>query len=165
MLKELHNLSKLYVLIVKDLLFVTLLTKYYDRILLDLNYNGEGKDSKEKKLDKENQKLDKNVIYDTNKHHDGLNDKDDDNINFNSNKVGKTITVVKNNNTLNNAEGNNVQDKDKDEDMMQEIVRQTELPDFIKGKKFEEITQEEWDKVSTPKYRKSVRKVKELLDE
>jgi hypothetical protein len=38
-LKELHSLSKSYTLMVKDLPFVTLLTKHYDRNLLFINNN------------------------------------------------------------------------------------------------------------------------------
>jgi hypothetical protein len=145
--------------------FVTLLTKYYDRILLDLNYYGERKDSKEKILDKENQRLDKSLANDTNNHHyNRINDKDSDKINYNGDRRGKTITVVNNNNT-HNAKENNVKDKDIDEEMMQEIVKQIDVPDIIKGKKFEEITQEEWDQIYTPEARESIRKVKEILDE
>jgi hypothetical protein len=49
--------------------------------------------------------------------------------------------------------------------MMEELVRQSHIPDFIKGKKYEEITEEDWDKIETPEYKESVRKVKELLDD
>src|SRR5689334_5415645 len=57
-LKELHSLSKSYALIVKDLPFVTNLTKYYDRTLLFINNNDMEEDSKDKTFsNKENQKL------------------------------------------------------------------------------------------------------------
>jgi hypothetical protein len=117
-------------------------------------------------LDNENQKLDKNLVNDANRHHNNkLNDINSNIINFNDDKTGKTITVVKKDNTINNAEGNNVKDKDIDEEMMEEIVRQTKVPDFIKGKKYGEITAEDWDKITTPQFKESIRKVKELLDE
>ncbi len=37
--KELHSLSKTYTLLIKDLPFVTNLSKYYDKDILNLNYN------------------------------------------------------------------------------------------------------------------------------
>jgi hypothetical protein len=43
--------------------------------------------------------------------------------------------------------------------MMQEIVRQIQALNIIKGKKkFEEIIQEDWDKIDTPELRESIRK-------
>ena len=39
-LKELHNLSKTYTLLIKDIPFVTNISKDYDKDILDLNYNG-----------------------------------------------------------------------------------------------------------------------------
>jgi hypothetical protein len=151
-LKELHALSKTYTLIVKDLPFVTLLTKYYDRNLLFINNNDSAADAKEKMLDNENQKLDRNLDNDTTKYHHNnkLNDKDDDKINFNGDRSGKTITVVKNNNTPNNSEENTSQYKDIDYEMMGDLARQGRMPDIIKGKGYEEITEEDWDKITTP---------------
>lgn len=48
-LKKLHNLSKTHTLIIKDLPFANLLTKYYDRNFRYSNYNGGG-DANEKTL-------------------------------------------------------------------------------------------------------------------
>jgi len=39
-LKELHSLSKTYTLLIKDIPFVTNISKYYDKDILDSNYNG-----------------------------------------------------------------------------------------------------------------------------
>jgi hypothetical protein len=49
--------------------------------------------------------------------------------------------------------------------VMEEMTRQVHMMDFLKGKKYEEITQEDWDKIYSPEARESIRKVSELLDE
>jgi hypothetical protein len=161
-LKELHSLSKTYTLIVKDLPFVTNLTKYYDRTLLLSNYNGRVKDEKDKMLDKQNPKLDRNLINDIN--FNKLNDKDINKINSNW-KGENTKTTIMDNNIIDNVKENIAQDRDIDEEVMEDMTRQVHLMDFLKGKKYEEITQEDWDKIYTPEARESIRKVSELLDE
>ncbi len=37
--KELHNLSKTYTLLIKDLPFITNISKYYDKDIINSNYN------------------------------------------------------------------------------------------------------------------------------
>jgi hypothetical protein len=48
---------------------------------------------------------------------------------------------------------------------MEDMQRQVHLTDSIKGKKYEEMTEEDWDKIITPEHKESIRKVKELLDD
>jgi hypothetical protein len=165
-LKELHSLSKTYTLIVKDLPFVTLLTKYYDRNLLFINDNGSPIDTNEKTFwSKGNRRLDKDLVSDTNGRYNKLKDKDSTKVEFNDSNNGKALTTIMDGSTIDNSEENADQYKDIDEEMMEEIANQTHRMDFLKGKKYEEITQEDWDRIETPEFKESIRKVKELLDE
>src|SRR6476619_817836 len=56
-MRELHSLSKTYTLLLKDLPFVTLLTKYHDKSLLHLGYNYSNQGCSN------NQTIDKNLTY------------------------------------------------------------------------------------------------------
>jgi hypothetical protein len=160
-LKELHSLSKTYTLMVKDLPFVTLLTKYYDRTLYP-NYNSK-EDAKENTfVSTESEKLDKNLVDNIN-HYKKLESIDKEN-DFDDCKSEKA-TEIMDNNILSNTNKNPDQYKDIDEEMMEEIANQTHRMDFIKGKKYEDITQKDWDRIETPEFKESVRKVKELLDD
>ncbi len=60
-LRELHSLSKTYTLLIKDIPFVTNISKYYDKEILDSNYN-DIKYSKIAYSNNNNQTLDKNLI-------------------------------------------------------------------------------------------------------
>jgi hypothetical protein len=60
-IKELHSLSKTYTLLIKDIPFVTNMSKYYDKDVLDSNYNGYSY-SKRNHLDNNNDD-DKNYPY------------------------------------------------------------------------------------------------------
>jgi hypothetical protein len=59
--KELHNLSKTYPLLVKDLPFVTNLSKYYDKDIINSNYNN-SLQSTRIYSNNNNQVIDKNLI-------------------------------------------------------------------------------------------------------
>ncbi len=63
--KELHSLSKTYTLLIKDIPFVTNLSIYYDKDILNSNYN-DFKYSKITHSNNNNQTLDKNLINEKN---------------------------------------------------------------------------------------------------
>ena len=80
--------------------------------MLYFNYNGEVVETKEKALlNKENQKLDKNLVNDTDNHYKKLKDKDSNKINFNG-VSEKTITTLMDGNAMENAKKNTYQDKE-----------------------------------------------------
>lgn len=58
-IKELHNLSKTYTLLLRDLPFVTNLSKYYDLELVDPNYN---KTSEQQDISTNRNNVDKEII-------------------------------------------------------------------------------------------------------
>lgn len=135
-LKELHCLSKTYTLVVKDLPFVTLLTKYYDRNLLFSNYNGSA-DAQRTCLNNNNQEYDKIPIV--NKQHNKLEYKYIREVNPSIDNDGNT-EVDK---SIPHVEKRSNQYKDLDEEIMEEKQRQGHMTDFLKGKKYEEITEED----------------------
>jgi len=140
-LKELHSLSKTYTLLLKDLPFVTRLTKYYDKDIFSSDYNY---------LDKRysnNQEFERNLT----KEKDINNSKDkkiiaNNNNNFNSNKNSNTIKHV-------------------DDEITDEIMRQVHMTDCLKGKNYAELTEEDLEKVITPEYKEAVKRVKEILED
>jgi len=51
-----------------------------------------------------------------------------------------------------------------DDEIFDDMQRQIHLTDSLKGKRIEEITEEDMDKIITPHHKESVRKLGELLD-
>ena len=139
-LRELHSLSKTYTLLLKDLPFVTRLTKYYDKDIFKSNYNYSDKRYSN------NQEFERNLIK----------EKDIGNITHKK-------TIANDNNFNSNKNSNKI--KNVDDEVMEDIMKQAHMTDCIKGKKYEDTTQEDWDKVITPEYKEAIKKVKELLDE
>jgi hypothetical protein len=139
--RELHSLSKTYTLLLKDLPFVTLLTKHHDKNLPRSDYNYSDKRYSN------NQEFERNLIK----------EKDIDNI--------KDKKIIANNDNNFNSNKNSNTNKHVDDEVMEVIMRQTHMTDCLKGKNYAELTEEDLEKVITPEYNEAVKRVKELLDE
>jgi hypothetical protein len=148
-LRELHSLSKTYTLLLKDLPFVTRLTKYYDKEALNLNYN-------DIHSNRNNQQFDKIKNTEHFNQLENMHNKND--VNYEDRKI-----ITNNNNNLNSNKNHN-KIKHVDDEVMEEIIKQDHMTDCLKGKRYDEITQEDLEKV-IPEYKEAIRKAKELLDE
>ncbi len=141
-LKELHRLSKTYTLLIKDLPFITNLSKYYDKDILNTNYN-DFKCSKITYSNNNNQALDKNLIDEKNL---SRPESSDNQFNFND---------IKDENTLLDHSGLKVDSKDSDkykqidDKIMEDMQRQLNR----NGTSF------------TPESQESIQKLKELFEE
>jgi hypothetical protein len=85
--KELHNLSKTYTLLIKDLPFVTNISKYYDKDILNSNYDN-SLQSKKIFANNNNQTLNNNLINEKNL---SRPENSDNQFNFNGIIDGKSI--------------------------------------------------------------------------
>ena len=155
--KELHSLSKTYTLLIKDLPFVTNLSKFYDESVINANYN--------------NMAQSKNAYSNRNNHESvkiSLQTKDFDKPEKIDNPFG--INGVADGKTLTDESGlkadNKPQSKYKklDDEIFEDMQRQLHLTDSLKDKSIEEMTEEDLDRIITPQHRESVRKLGELLD-
>jgi hypothetical protein len=139
-LRELHSLSKTYTLLLKDLPFVTRLTKYYDKDIFSSDYNY---------LDKRysnNQELKRELVK----------KKDIDNI--------KDKKIITNDNNFNfNQNPNKI--RNINDEVNEDMMRQAHMTDCLKGKNYADLTNENLEKVITPEYKEAIARVKELLDE
>jgi hypothetical protein len=138
-MRELHSLSKTYTLILKDLPFVTRLTKYYDKDIFSADYNYSDKRSSN------------NLEFETNLG----KGKDIDN--------NKDKKIIVNNNLNSNPNPNKI--KYIDDEVNEEMMRQAHMTDCLKGKDYEHLTNEDLEKVITPEYKEAIKRVKDLLDD
>jgi hypothetical protein len=162
-LKELHALSKTCTLLIKDLPFITSLSEYYGQntSLLESNYNDNPIQSKEKRY--------------SNKHHQDIDtdptlrkelDRPGNSDDLLDSKKIKDFKIVVNRIDSNNKSHsiNNNPPKQIDDEIMKDMQSQLHLPDNLKGKNLEEITDEDIENSFTPQHKESVRKLRELLD-
>ena len=77
----------------------------------------------------------------------------------------KDKKIIANNNNNFNSNKNSNKIKNVDDKIMEDIMRQANMTDRLKGKKIDELTKEDLEKVFTPEYKEVIRKVKELLDD
>ena len=136
--------------------FVTNLSKFYDKDILNSNYNNILQ-SKNEYSNRNNQEIVKNSIQrkDFNKPENLDNPFD-----FNGINGGKTLVdesglkVDKNPNKYKNL----------DDEIIEDMQRQIHISDSLKDKSIDEITDEDLDKIITPEHKESVRKLREILD-
>ena len=155
--KELHSLSKTSVLLLRDLPFVTNLSKFYDKDMLNSNYNNITQ-SKNEYSNRNNQEIVKDSIQrkDIDK-----SENLDNSFDFND---------INDRKTLEDESGlkadNKPQSKYKrlDDDVIEDMQRQMHITDSLKGKSIDEITPEDLDKIITPEHKESIRKIREILD-
>jgi hypothetical protein len=154
--KELHSLSKTYTLVIKDLPFVTNLSKFYDENLIEASYNNRTQ-SKNVSSNRNNPE----IVKDSLKTKDFYKPKKIDN--------PFDFKYINDRKTLEDESGlkadNKPQSKYKklDDEIFDDMQRQIHLTDSLKGKSIEEMTQEDMDKIITPEHKESVRKLRELL--
>ena len=155
-MRELHSLSKTYTLLLKYLPFVTRLTKYYDRDVLNSNYN-DHLYSKGLQSNNNNQLFNKNLV--NNNHYDRLENT--------HNKINSSNIKYEKIKTDNNISNPAIPNKNKniDDEVMEDLVKQAQMTDCLKGKEMDELTEEDLEKVITPEYKEAIKRVKELLDE
>ena len=154
--KELHSLSKTSVLLLRDLPFVTNLSKFYDEDILNSNYNNILQ-SKNEYSNRNNQEIDQGFQQrkDFNKP-----ENLDNSFDFNGINDGKTLVdesglkVDKSPNKYKNL----------DDEIMEDMQGQIHISDSLKDKNIDELTPEDLDKIITPQHKESVRKLRELLD-
>ena len=155
--KELHSLSKTSVLLLRDLPFVTNLSKFYDEDILDSNSNNitqsTNQYSNRNNRDIDNNPIDRKDIYKS-----ANLDKS-----FDSNGIheGKTLADES---VLNVEKKPQSKYKRLDSDVIEDMQRQMHITDSLKDKDIEKLTEEDLDKIITPEHRESVRKLRELLD-
>ena len=156
--KELHALSKTYVLLLRNLPFVTNLSKFYDENILDSNYNSI-RQSKYQYSNRNNQE----IVNDSIKREDFKNSENQDNP-FDSNgiNVGKTLADESELMVENKPQSKY---KNLDDEIFEDVQRQLHLTDSLKGNSIEEITEKDLDRIITPQHKESVRKLQELLDD
>jgi hypothetical protein len=155
--KELHSLSKTYTLLIKDLPFVTNLSKYYDKDILNSNYN-DFKYSKITYSNINNQTLDKNLINEKNL---SRPESSDNQFDFND---------IKDENTLLDHSGLKVDTKDSnkynniDDEVMKSMQSQIPKSDILNDKSQGEMIDEDIDKLIAPQHGETTRKLRELQD-
>ena len=156
--KELHSLSKTSVLFIRDLPFVTNLSKFYDEDTLNSIYDN-SLQSKNEYYNRNNQ----DIVKDTSQGKDFDIPKDLDTL-FDSNGIDGGKSSV-------DKSGINVENKTQskykrlDRDVIEDMQRQMHMVDHLEGKAIDELTEEDLDKIITPEHKESMRKIQELLDD
>jgi hypothetical protein len=155
--KELHSLAKTSALLLRDLPFVTNLSKLYDKDFFDSNYN----DS----LQSNNEHLYGNLKeiardYIQRNHYKKPENRD---IHFNSNSVNGGKVLVDKSEVKVDKSPNKY--KCLDDEVFEDMQRQMHIADNLNGKSIEEITDEDLDSIITPEHKASIKKIEELLDD
>jgi hypothetical protein len=156
--KELHSLSKTYTLLIKDLPFVTNLSKFYDQDMLNSSYIN-SLHSKETYSNRDNQEFVRELTQ--RKDFNNLDNLDNP-LDFNGINSGKTLV---------DESGLKVENKPRskykklDDEIIEDMQCQLYLTDSLKGKNIEEINNEDLDKIITPQHKESIRKIEEILDD
>jgi hypothetical protein len=153
--KELHSLSKTCTLLIKDLPFVTILSKFYDEGLINLNYNNMTQ-SKNAYSNRNNQEIVRDFTY--RNEFDKSANLDNP---FDSNGTNDEKTFVDENGLR--VDKSQSRYKRLDDNVFEDMQRQMHITDHLKGKCIEEITDEELDKIITPQHKESIRKLKEIF--
>ena len=149
--KELHSLSKTYTLLIRDIPFVTNISKLYDENILELNYNNMIK-SKNKYLNINNQE----IVEDTPQGKDFDSPENLDNP-IDSSGIGGGIASVDENGLK--ADKSPKKYKSLDDEVFEEMQRQMHITDPLKGKSIDELTDEDMDRIITPEHKESIRKI------
>jgi hypothetical protein len=153
--KELHSLSKTSVLLLRDLPFVTNLSKFYDlsdgnEYLSDkpslINYNNGS-------LNPVNNPLIKEEIQEVEK----------SNNPFPNDVVSKKAIIKTSGPRVDNELPSKY--KNLDDRINEDMQRQLHIKDSLKNKRMDEITDEDLNKVITPEHEESIRRLRELLDD
>ncbi len=155
--KELHSLSKTTILFLRDLPFITSLSKLYDQDFLDSNYNGITQ-SKNEYSNRNNQQ----IVKDTSK---GKDIDKSENLDkpFDSDGIDGRIALAGESGV--NADKNRNKYITSDNEVLEAIQRQMHITDPLEGKNIEEITDEDLDSVITPLHKESIKRIEELLDD
>jgi hypothetical protein len=157
-LKELHSLSKTCTLLIKDLPFITNISKFYDKDILNSNYT-DSSFPKRTYSNNLNQTIDKEIINEKNFN---KSESSDNLFDYNGIKDVKSITED------NGFKDDNITQRkfeNLDDEVMEDMQRQVQITDSLKDKSIEEMTEEDWNKIITPQHKESVRKIRELLDD
>ena len=154
--KELHSLSKTSVLLLRDLPFVTNLSKFYDENMLNSNYNNTIQ-SKNEYSNRNTQETAKDPIQrkDFDKPGNPDNPFDLKDINGKKTLVDESRLKVESPNKYKNL----------DDEIMENMQGQFHISDSLKDKSIDEITTEDLDNIITPEHKESVRKLREILDD
>ena len=154
--KELHSLSKTSVLLLRDLPFVTNLSKFYDENMLNSNYNNTIQ-SKNEYSNRNTQETAKDPIQrkDFDKPGNPDNPFDLNDINGKKTLVDESRLKVESPNKYKNL----------DDEIMENMQGQFHISDSLKDKSIDEITTEDLDNIITPEHKESVRKLREILDD
>jgi hypothetical protein len=136
--KELHNLVKTKVLILRDLPFITRMSKYYDLTLFDNDLSNSSKSSPSSTIFTDNKSSDNQVNY---------NNAIKDNSQF--------TATLNNQNNYNNY----------DDEIMKSMQAQIPKSDSLNGKsQEEEMTNEDLNNLISPAHWETIRKLRELRD-
>ncbi len=132
--KELHNLVKTKCLLLRDLPFITRISKYYDLTLFDNSLSNSSSKSSTISTTFGNNKSSENP--------------------FNYKNVIKDSHITDTINDYNNY----------DDEVMRSMQAQIHKSDTLNGKSQEEMTDEDWNKLITPAHWETIRKLRELRD-
>lgn len=157
-IRELHKLVITSTMLLRDLPFVTKLSKFYDQDILDSYYNNMAQ-SKNEYSNRKNQEIvrDSTQAKDLNKP-----EKLDNSFDSNGIPEGKTLADERSLNAENKPQ---IKHKRLDIDVIEDMQRQMHITDPLKGKSNREITQEDLDKVITPEHKESIKRLREILDD
>lgn len=156
--KELHNLSKTYTLLIKDLPFVTNLSKYYDKNILNSNYN-DFKYSKITYSNNNNRLCGKNLDVEKN-----LSRPESSDNQFNFNDI-EDENVLFDHSGLKDDNKDSGKYKQIDDKIMEDMQSQITNSDTANSKSQDEMTVEDMDNLITPEHVETIRKLRELRDE
>jgi hypothetical protein len=136
-IKELHNLVKTKCLLLRDLPFITRISKYYDLTLFDNGVSNSSKSSS-------------STIFKDNKGSENQ---------FNYNNAIEDGSHL--NDTINTPSKYN----NYDDDIMTAMQAQIPKQDTLDGKSQKEMTDEDIDKLISPAHWETIRKIRELRDD
>jgi hypothetical protein len=155
-LKELHSLSKTYTLLIKDLPFVTNLSKYYDKDILISNYTDS---SSSRTYSNNNNRLTcKNL--DVEKHSNKLESLDNQYI-FNDMKDENALLYDR---CLKIDSRDSSKYKQIDDDVMKAMQAQIPQQDTLEDKNQEEVADMDLNNLISPAHWETIRKLRELRD-
>ncbi len=155
--KELHSLSKTSVLLLRDLPFVTNLSKFYDENILDSNYKNITP-SKTEYLNRNNQEIVEHSLQ--GKDFDSPENLDNP---IDSNGIDGGIASVGENGL--SADKSPKKYKCLDDKIFEDMQGQLHITDHLKDKNIDELTEKDLDGIITPQHKESVRRLRELLED
>jgi hypothetical protein len=136
--KELHSLVKTKCLLLRDLPFITRISKYYDLTLFENDSSNSSKSSPSTTNFRDNKSSDDSINY---------------------------KNVIKDNSHLTDTVNNQNNYNNYDDDVMKAMQAQIPKSDTLNGKsKEEEMTDKDWDNLISPAHWETIRKLRELRD-